>query len=462
MRRVLLALFIISGACSTFAAGGPNGGGGGAAGGGGTGAPGAPPIVNVEEDIERIAHATNRPGAFLEQMISRLLPGDAYFLMTRFNSSEQLKKMKKIPTLTLDRGTFTISGDRTEIVIRMSDPDLGEFEINHQRLVVRASMLPFERWLKINDVLISTKTSRLWWPFAASVADQGPAVTWNGVVSMAVVSAMLKGHSSALATKVHTAAGTASLTEIWKKAVYAQTACSNDLLYRMTKWLAALQVEDLTCEATPLKQGQKQFKVTGRAIYGIPIGDSGKRLVTVGTEKSPLAAVGTEQAPDLPGQKMIYRRTRQADRFVIKPVEQFGVRESNILAKFSRTEKIWLPTGSKDPLLRERAEQLEGILEATYETQFCRRCGLVFYHVVNDLGGDEATANLVAPVATPAVQTPRPGGPNALKPVTVPPPMPPPPSLPQLPSLPPPSAIPPRQDLVPPVEDSSVIPPMGN
>jgi hypothetical protein len=79
-------------------------------------------------------------------------------------------------------------------------------------------------------------------------------------------------------------------------------------------------------------------------------------------------------------------------------VKAFAVSNAKALGRVQRQKGMaWLPVGTQDPALRERAEQLRELLNEAYVNDFCGRCGLIFHTAVAQIGTTDDESAPVPP-----------------------------------------------------------------
>lgn len=144
--------------------------------------------------------------------------------------------------------------------------------------------------------------------------------------------------------------------------------------------MASVQANSVKCEAKP-NQGKKAGHLTGNVSFEIPLGENAFRKTYLNREQQ----VFQEEAPDYPGKKLVFKKLYNETNVDFTPTE---LTEKKRIRTLRQKGLEWVPVGESTPEIKERAEQLRELVNFTYSTDFCNRCGLNIRQALKDLSID--------------------------------------------------------------------------
>lgn len=309
---------------------------------------------------------------FLKKMNSKVLPGDDILIAKKINLYPELLKVKKLPEITIEKEQrMVIRSGKGESIIRISDIDTFDFEINRVNVAFRPYINSGIRWSRVTDAMLQSSQNQSmisFMPvaFASENADV-PTITEIVVYSMLsrIVRSLTKLDAQIVVDNTYF-----SYSDIWKKSIEFKSVCSNNYMYHLAQRMAEVGVTSIRCE------GQT-------AVIEMPFSDTAKRIYEVNPVKREIVCKGAGLEKPL-----LFHRN-----FIKDPDLDFSIYEYND-GTGSKIEKKhekrsiaqrmkglkWRPVGKSSEEDLDTGEHIRELANIVLSGKLCRRCNLFFKH----------------------------------------------------------------------------------
>jgi hypothetical protein len=311
---------------------------------------------------------------FMRKMGPKVLPGDDIFLAKKIYMAPELLKVKRMPSLTLENGSFYIRTGKIETIVRAADVDTLDFDVNHQKI----NMPPFAnatyRWNKIIDAMSPVQTSWISFLPVAYAAENSGTPTLSSLMAFSIISRITRANSR-VETQVIVNKVAYAFDDIWKKAEeYKSSLCTDQLLLHLAQRMAEIQVSTLTCSKN------------NQAIFELPslTAEEGKRSFTVDFKKMRISETAANLTTPIEFRKDFSQdvnldyggsRSRSEDK---SSAEVRLMARRNLALRMKGTK--WTPVKNKNLDAIETGEHIRELANAITSGDLCHRCGSFFEH----------------------------------------------------------------------------------
>jgi len=312
---------------------------------------------------------------YLNLVQSKMLPGDDVFLYKKIKASPDLLQVKRLPPLTFDAGFFLLRMNKSEISFRLYEREKFEFEINGAKVIFHPAMVPSLRWAKLNEA-IKPKSAFFSISFMPTAfAQQVGEATLSNVLLFSIISRLAQEATHGLFIKTENSEIT--FVQLMKKLKEYNSTCNTGYLTEFMKRMASLHVTSVKCEAVA-KKIKAEPQISGDVQFEIPFGDNVFRKLYLNHAKQ----IVEEESPDFPGKRLVYKK-----RYVDSKADfdLMRVPGKNKVRALRQKGMEWLPVGEKSDEILERAEQMRELVNYTFSTDFCTRCGRNIQRAIKEI-----------------------------------------------------------------------------
>jgi hypothetical protein len=311
---------------------------------------------------------------FMRKMGPKVLPGDDIFLAKKIYMSPDLLKVKRMPALTLESGSFYIRAGKNETIVRAMDSETLDFDVNHQKI----SMPPFSnasfRWNKMIDAMTQVQTSWIsFLPVAFAVENAG-APTLSSLMAFSIISRISRANSK-LETQVLVDKTAFSFTDMWKKTQeFKSSTCTDQLMLHLAQRMAEIQVSTLSCNKSKQAVFELPSPPTGAG------NDDAKRSFVVDFKSMQVE----ESAPGLASPIRFRRDHSNEVNLDYGGTSSAG--RSIDMKQLARTLTMrmkgtkWKPYKEDSPDAIETGEHIRELANVITTGDLCHRCGSFFEH----------------------------------------------------------------------------------